>query len=124
MTINELLAALKPALPNLPVYYDFCQCTPTTIGSYRGNYMEPALGWEATGYSGNAKAITVETLVKELEKAIHPDTFFTGWKGGDFKYDGTEELHIDNNGDATSTLIARIVLEEDYCVTIHTERED
>ena len=118
MTINRLLAILSQAKPELRVHFDFCDCVPTQIASWRGVYAEPALGWEASGYhSGD---ITVASLIKELQRAIDGRSY-GGWKGGDFYYTGDETLHIDNFGQRTQTEILGVDI-FDWCVIIVTAR--
>ena len=50
-TINSLIKELKIFKLDSYVYFDFCECVPSCINSYRGIYTEPALGWRPTGYS-------------------------------------------------------------------------
>lgn len=108
LTINKLIDELKN-VPNkeLRVFYDFVNCIPTTVDSWRGIYAEPALGWEPSGYSGNVnKYPTVESLLKELESVR--GNRYDGWKGGEYYYTGNETLHVDNPGDANDTIIERV----------------
>lgn len=123
MTIGELKEILKTAKPDQNVYFDFCNCRPTTIDSWRGSYDEPALGWTPTGYSANAademKQTTVKELLDELDKGT--SNCYSGWKGGDYHYDDYSPLHIDNSGDYTSTEIDRVEV-DDFYVIIHTKK--
>jgi hypothetical protein len=143
MTIYALLHDLRKAKPDAIVMFDFCNCVPTTVGSWRGVYAEPALGWIATGYSGNGHALavtlarelgvrematptnglapTVNDLITELERSIDGREF-TGWKGGEFRYSGNNTLHIDNSGDVTNTGLVR-VQDHDWRVMLHTRYE-
>jgi hypothetical protein len=121
MTIDDLLYDLRKAKPDAVVMFDFCNCAPTTIGSWRGIYAEPALGWIATGYSGKGKTPTVADLIAELERAIDGREY-TGWKGGEFRYTGSDTLHIDNNGESTNTELVRAE-NDDWRVVLHTRRE-
>lgn len=126
ITTNELLAILRTApKSDGRVYLDFCRCVPTTVDSWRGFYAEPALGWEVAGYySGSVKEYpTVASLIAELEKAIDGREY-TGWKGGEYTYNGDETLHIDNPGDFTSTEIAHVEFKECGEVVLHTATED
>lgn len=123
MTIGELKNILLTARPEQYVYFDFCNCRPTTIDSWRGIYAEPALGWAPTGYSANAadasEQTTVKTLLDELEEAT--STCYGGWKGGDYYYHDNSPLHIDNSGDSTNTEIDRVTVDGLY-VIIHTKK--
>lgn len=121
MTIDDLLYDLRKAKTDAVVMFDFCNCAPTTVGSWRGIYAEPALGWIATGYSGNGKQPTVADLIAELERAIDGREY-TGWKGGEFSYNGRDTLHIDNAGDWTNTELVRVE-NDDWRVLLHTRRE-
>jgi hypothetical protein len=125
ITINELLTTLRTApKQDGRVYLNFCRCVPTTVGSWRGIYAEPALGWQPAGYSGNVKEYpTVASLIVELEKAIDGREY-TGWKGGEYTYDGSETLHIDNSGDCTNTEIVRVEVKEWGEVVLHTATEE
>lgn len=125
ITTNELLTILRNApKPDGRVYLDFARCVPTTVKSWRGVYAEPALGWEPAGYSGNVKVYpTVGSLIAELESAIDGREY-TGWKGGEYAYDGSETLHIDNPGDCSNTEITRVEVKKWGEVIIHTATED
>ena len=118
MTVGEVLDALYEADPELPVYYDFCSCVPTTVESWRGIYAQPALGWEPHGRQG----VTVGYLIAELEKCIDGRTYI-GYKGGDYIYDRESQLHIDNYGKCTSTELTGVEL-AGWCVFLKTTQED
>jgi hypothetical protein len=121
MNIGTIKKYLSVADETLPVYFDFCGCVPTEIGSWRGIYAEPAIGWDSTGYSGGAKAPTVKEFLAELNLATSGKVY-KGWKGGEFTYDDTNILHVDNRGDNTSTEIIAVEIGE-YEVTIHTRKQ-
>ena len=121
MTIKELLYDLRKLKPETEVYFDFAGTTPTTVASWRGVYAEPALGWVATGHSGNGKATTVSDLIIELETAIDGRDY-TGWKGGEYSYSENNVLHIDNPGGCTNTELVRVE-DNDWCVILHTRKE-
>jgi hypothetical protein len=122
MTIGSVLTRLRSMGQDKRVYFDFCRCVPTEVGSWRGVYAEPALGWAPSGYSGNAQAPTVAELIGRLEEAIDGRTF-GGWKSGDYSYGLRHTLHIDNAGDWTQTEIASVEQDE-YQVMIYTIHED
>lgn len=114
MTINELLSALRAADAGAMVFFDFGGLMPTDIDSYRGLYDHPALGWAASEYWGGKGGLihdqfpTVGSLISVLEAAIKPGTSFAGWKGGDFSYNGDEELYVDNQGECNGVVIADV----------------
>jgi hypothetical protein len=125
MTINELLSELRKAPLDTLVIFDFCHCVPTKVGSWRGVYAHPALGWVATGYSGGGPSSCgvmpkVADLIAELEKAIDGREY-GGWKGGEFSYSGNEPLHIDNSGESTNTELVGVEI-DDWLVVLHTKR--
>lgn len=123
MTIDAVLQELKAAKPDARVYFDFANCVPTTVNSWRGIYDEPALGWQPAGYSGNVKEYpTAASLIRELERAIDGREY-SGWKGGEYRYCGKHTLHIDNPGDSTNTEIVRVEL-DDWRVLLHTRTEE
>lgn len=139
MTIGEL----KQILANIEdkskcVKFNFCNCIPTTIDSWRGVYAEPALGWTPTGYSirnfksdladlcsvyksETKQCITVQELIVELEHGT--SEMYSGWKGGEYYYYDHSPLHIDNPGDCTHTEIASVEVGK-HSVIIHTKKKD
>ena len=120
-TINEVIEKLKQANPENDVFFSPLRLVPTTVDSWRGIYAEPALGWEAAGYSGNGKAPTVATLLAELEKSIDGREY-QGWKGGEYTYRGNSPLHIDNPGESTNTEIQDVIVGlYDVTIVIATE---
>jgi hypothetical protein len=123
-TINEVLTVLRTAKPDIRVYFFPLGCIPTTVNSWRGVYAEPALGWRPAGYSASEIITTyptVKSLIAELEEATTRS--YSGWKGGDYFYDGNEVLHIDNYGDYTNTEIQDIeVLDYQVRINIATEK--
>lgn len=126
MTIGELKKILNSIEDQGKfVKFDFCNCIPTQIDSWRGVYEEPALGWTPTGYSACGSEtkhnIAVHELIVELERGT--SDVFGGWKGGEYYYDDDSPLHIDNPGDCTHTVIASVE-EKQSSVIIHTKKED
>lgn len=118
MTIGQVLDSLgKAAKPDLPVYFAFGDCIPTTVGSWRGVYAEAALG-----FTLHRPPPTVAQLRRELETAIDGRTF-TGYKGGEYRYTRDTVLHVDNCGICSHTEIDRIEL-DDYLVRVHTIHDD
>ena len=109
MTIFEILEKLKNVNPEARVYFDFCNCFPTTVNSWRGIYAEPAIGWSSRRISGDEPQ-TVERFVNRLEEAIS-GTIFQGYKGGDYTFRGNQELHVDNWGEYSRTSIKEIKID-------------
>ena len=118
-TIKKYLAAAKA---ETPVYFDFCNCVPTGISSWRGIYSEPAIGWSPTGYSGSGEAPTVKDFLDELGVATS-GKIYTGWKGGGYSYNEDDTLHVDNRGESTNTEIISVEIGE-YQVILHTRYEN
>jgi len=126
MELGELRKLLADVPQKAQVYFDFAHCFPTKIDSWRGIYAEPALGWAASGYSRNDRAFEVPTaaqLVGELDYALSGREY-TGWKGGDFTYNASSPLHIDNPGDCSNTEIVGVDVIGDYLVIIKTEHAE
>lgn len=116
MTIGAVLEALKTCEPTASVYFDFCDCIPTVVGSWRGVYAEAALGWSP---HVRGERTTVAQLIVELESSIADGREFVGWKGGEYRYNLDTPLHVDNRGKCTYTDLASVG-DEDYRVTLHT----
>jgi len=120
INIGDIKTRLKSASGDLPVYFDFCECVPTNINSWRGNYAEPAIGWSPSGYSGNGKPPTVAQFLDELEMATS-GRLYSGWHGDTFSYTDNNQLYVDNYGDSTSTKIMGIEVCESR-VILHTAK--
>jgi hypothetical protein len=116
MTMNQVIAALKELEPSRPVVFSFATTVPTTVDSYRGYYDQPALGWAATGYDGDAHPPEASALLEHLEGAI--GAVFTGWKGGDYRYSGDETLWVANPGSSTGNFITGLDLSGYFAVLI------
>lgn len=119
MNIGDIKNRLKLANNSLPVYFDFCECVPTTIDSWRGNYEEPAIGWAASGYSGKGEAPTAQQFLDELKLATSGISY-QGWHGGEYVYTDEAQLYVDNPGDCTRTKIIAIEILNDR-VILHTD---
>lgn len=122
LTIGELIKELEKVDLNFSVYYDFADCIPTGIDSWRGVYNEPALGWAATGYSASndsPKTPTVAQVLDMLREPLKGETY-TGWKGGEFRYTEDSPLHVDNRGDCSHTAIVKVEVIDGWRVTLHT----
>jgi hypothetical protein len=117
MTIGEVIDALEKASPNLPVYFDFGGIAPTDVDSWRGIYAEAALGFRDVGRVGSLP--TAAELLEELRESIDGRSY-TGWKGGEYTYDRSTPLHIDNPGCYTCTALVGVEADE-YRVLLRTE---
>lgn len=122
MNIETIKRYLAIADPFLPVYFDFCNCAPTTVASWRGSYSEPAIGWCVTGRNGNEQAPTVKELLDELTLATH-GKIYVGWKGGNYTYTDKDTLHVDNQGEYTETEIVSVEVGSSR-VTLHTRQQE
>lgn len=118
-TINKVLECLREANLDATVTFSFGNCKPTKVDSWRGIYSEPALGFSSDIYDPN---VTAESLISELEKSISGETYH-GYKGGEFKFSGNDQLHIDSYGEYSETEIDKIEVHDGY-VVIHTHHED
>ncbi len=118
MNILKLKEKLRSAPPEAEVVFDFGGCSPTTVDSWRGIYAEAALGWDKT-----YPRITAAALLNELEKATSGETYY-GWKGGEYQYDDSTDIHVDNPGEYTNTEITHITIEGEWRVMLHTEHRD
>ena len=108
MTIGEIIDSLSQFEQGLCVNFDFCQCAPTKVDSWRNGYHIPTLGWTPTGYSSSTTdTVTVAALLQELRSAIDGRKY-NGWKGGEYTYTRDDDLQVDNPGDATFTEITQI----------------
>ena len=116
MTIEELLTALKRRDRNAFIYYDFCDCAPADVDSWRGAYSLPAIGWRPPG-----KTVTVATVMRELINSI--SRFHSGWKGGTYRFTADQPLHVDNVGESTCTMVVDVVDRRSE-VIICTAREE
>lgn len=110
------IGAIKKVLQSVPrffdVYYDFCDLVPTHIESWRGRYDLPALGWDF------GSKTTVADLLAELELATSGKVYH-GHKGGEYVFTDNSQLHVDNPGQSSNTVIVMVEI-GDYFVVLHT----
>ena len=117
LSIGQVLEVLRQAPPDHQVWFDFCRTRPLKVTSWRGSYAEPALTWaEDDGVT------TAAALIAQLEGAIATGAVFHGYKGGEYRYEATDLVRVDNWGRCTNTEIHKITFDE-YEVLIHTRRE-
>ena len=117
MKIKEIMALVKDANPEGDVYFDFCNCRPTTAHSWRGSYDEPAIGWAQAG-----SCTSVADFLNELAELISGKTYY-GWKGGEYSYNEDQTLHVDNPGCYTDTEIIDVKITEWGDVILCARRE-
>ena len=116
LTIGQILAQLKECEQDTIVYYDFALTNPTTVESWRGDYKLPALGY------GGGTCITVATLISELELSIS-GKIYEGWKGGDYRFNRSQTLHVANPGQCDGETCVAGVTVTSYCVILDTKFE-
>jgi hypothetical protein len=119
MKIGEIKQRLAGVDKDCPVYFDFARCVPTTVGSWRGSYDEPAIGWSMD----IDRECTVETFMAELAFATSGKKF-SGYKGGEYAYTDDDVLHVDNHGRCTNTEIVGIDVLVWDVVILNTRYED
>jgi hypothetical protein len=119
VTIEEILEVLRAASIDQPVVLDFCGAYPTAVGSWRGAYSKPAIGWNFPQLRlPGERPPTVGEVVAELEEATDGRIYF-GWKGGEYKFTRDQWLWVDNPGECTYTEITGVSVGE-VQVIIHT----
>lgn len=111
-TVGQVLEKLKSFDPEKQVRFAFCMLSPTKLMSYKGYYDQAAIGFD------DNETMTVADMINDLEQAIDGRTF-TGYKGGEYKYNLDTPLHVDNYGRCTSTDI-KSIKEHEYYVFIKT----
>ena len=121
-SLGRFIEALKKLPPEAELRYDFGYCYPTGFHSYRGDYSELALGFDASGhgFTNSNDFPTVAEILKKAEDALGSE--FTGWKGGDFTMYDTTPLWMDNYGDWSSTAIVGIKRQFDTLYIIKTKK--
>jgi hypothetical protein len=116
MNIDQMLEQLSYCRPEAEVIFDFCGLRPTKVDSWRGSYDMPAVGWTREG------TITVADFVSELKEAIS-GIKYPGYKGGLYTFDRTQELHVDNYGEYTETIITKVKNKRHFVVLKTKHRE-
>ncbi len=113
MNLGELIAALERKNQSLPVYFDFVYFRPKGIHSYRGDYSQLAIGYEA------GIDVTVGQLV-ELCKDANGKTF-TGWKGGEYDMWDDTPVWVANPDEAGGTAICD-VRDDEWSIRLITKQ--
>jgi len=106
-SIAELLAGLTNVDQTLSVCFEFANCRPTSLGSWRGAYDQPALGWQPSGYSKREQKLDEFPTVAQFCQSLRDDMdrHHGAWHGGTASFREDQKLHVDNDGDATNTVI-------------------
>lgn len=115
MTLNDLIESLELVDKTLPVYYDFADFYPKDVYADRGDYSQLAFGYREGG-----TPLQVEQFLDSLKLA--KGTWFTGYKGGEYYCDGTEEIWVAEFGQLSYTKVAGLLDEDGRC-TILTKYE-
>lgn len=118
MTLNDLIESLELVDKTLPVYYDFADFYPVGIYADRGDYSQLAMGYATPDLETILP--TVDNLLDSLKKS--KGTYFTGYKGGEYYCDGTEEIWVAEFGQLSYTKVAGLLDEDGRC-TILTKYE-
>lgn len=116
VTIQELRSALDNFAGRERVMYDRFGLYAYRLGSWRGRYAEPAIGW--TEYHSKLDdLITVEALKRELDDALRGATY-VAWKGGEFSFRGDQVLWVDRPGECTDTVIVGVASKHGQCLLL------
>lgn len=119
MTIGTLIKKLEAVEDKTKqVCYDFAYFVPTCLGSYRGYYERPALGYSEFKWDDR---VTVEILLKSLHEGMKKTHH--GWKGGQYRFTLGQNLYIDNPGDCSGTVLVGCD-ETRYQVILRTEKRE
>jgi hypothetical protein len=111
LTIGGLIDILASVPEDAVVTYaPLHGLVPTYVDSWRGIYAEPALGWKLVGW--DEPEVTAGALLATLRGALEDE--FTGYKGGTYRYQRQDTLHIDNYGEWTQTEVRRIEVREGW----------
>ena len=93
MRIKDFKKALEAANKDAVVLIQPFRLSATLIGSWRGDYAQPAIGWSADDEDGE----TAAEFLRQIEE-IEAGAVFSGYKGGSYTFGLRSELHVDNYG--------------------------
>jgi len=99
------------------IRFDFGNLCPTDIGSWRGDYSQLAIGYKEYDH----KDPFASEFLKELKTAV--DSYFTGWKGGEYKAYVTTPVWVANAANTGTTAISG-VLDNGYEIVLITFHYD
>lgn len=103
LTIGQIKSLLKKLPVDAYVEYDFGELVPSGVGSYRGRYNEPCLYFDQKKNHG---LIKVGQLLESLDELTTIE--FTGWKGGEYRYNDSMVLHVAECGRTSNTYVVDI----------------
>ena len=101
MILSELISELEKAKQDDYIYFDFCGCVPSGIGSWRGSYEELSISYE------KSTEMKVSELLSICKKAL--GSVFAGYKGGLYKMYESTPVWVDNSGESTETAILDLI---------------
>jgi hypothetical protein len=93
------------------IMYDFGNFYPYTVGSWRGSYSEFSIGYN------ERYPITLGKFIETLKMSV--DTYFEGYKGGDFKMTAESRTWVANYSISGHTGIVDVI-DADYYIVIAT----
>lgn len=121
MTLGQLDAFLKTVSPTMFVRYELFGLFWQGFHSWRGRYAEPAIGWAPWGAS-TYDFCTVASMRKEVQEALNGQEYH-GWKGGEYSYDASSPIWVDNPGDCTGTYLTKAYIGKYESVTLSVARD-
>jgi len=132
LSLGEIILKLEKIIETHPnrnykeisVKYDFGECYPTSLDSWRGSYVELALNYCDVGHHStvpNPKMLNVLEFIEMLKDAIGKT--FEGYKGGDFLMEENTPVWVSNYGYASFSAVIDIKDEdcEIIIITAYTE---
>lgn len=115
ITLGELIAALGKAKADQPVLFDFCDLAPCGVDSYRGYYDHLAIGHKVQSHT---EPVVVAQILAELTLAN--GSYFTGYKGGEFRMGPSTPVWVANYGRSHATAVTGVFAPEFGPVIITT----
>lgn len=100
LTLGKLIELLEQQQPTKQVVFDFCRMVPTMLDSYRGYYVDLALGY------GDSGSPTVADLLALLKRAV--GNVYSGYKGGHYRMDNETALWVANYSHTSDTVIVGV----------------
>ena len=121
LTIGQIKTLLKSMPQSAVVEFDFCHITPTGVGSYRGFYNQPSLEYDP---NFPCSLLEVSGLLDMLDDLTSLE--YNGWKGGEYRYNDSQVLHVAECGKTSCTYIWNVSQIGKYCpkVILNTMYEE
>lgn len=105
MKLGELIERLEEQNPDAQIAFDFGYALPGFFHSFRGDYSELGLTFEAREYGG--ECVKVSEFLDKCREALNKP--FTGWKGGTFKMDENTPIYVVcDEGTLSETIIVDV----------------